>query len=276
MTDAFENLGERLRYKALKSEDAERLYSTFPRLGRDPEKFCPTCRTKKFYVWQDERFECDCQLQLQLNKHYLNAGIGDMYQRYSWTDLDNPAGEQLKSVAKAYLDQAEDFVQAGMGIVFLGPWGRGKSLVSNLILKSLLWRENTVYATTFTSMIEMFTAGWKSTEDKRHFDQKTKKVGVLLIDDLGKEMTTSINLGGSTLDDVLRHRVHFAQPTFITSNMSKHELAKGQYGGAIASLISESFHIIDLAYVEDTFDYRTSAGERKFQEIANGWTRPII
>ena len=162
--------GESLRYRFLSETDAERLYRENPDLGSSPEEYCPTCQKSGYYVWKGKKHECDCQLQLQLHKHYLSSGIGVTYQRLGWEDLRNP--NQGYGFCELYLKHMKDFVHQGQGFMFRGDNGTGKTMLSMLLLKELIKSNYTVYATTSSSMIEMFTSGWKDLEDKRRFQEK--------------------------------------------------------------------------------------------------------
>lgn len=148
---------ENLRWRFLSDDQAGYLYEKNPNLGSDPDKFCPTCSKTGEYVWDGKTNECDCSLQLQLYKHYLNAGIGLTYQRLTWDDYHGD--QNARDICLKYYEARKQLVPRGTGLMFLGPFGTGKTMTMNLLLKMLLWDRYDVYATTFTSMIEMFTSG---------------------------------------------------------------------------------------------------------------------
>lgn len=258
-----------LAFDFLDETEADRLYRDHPSLGRDPAKYCPTCYTAKTYVWRGETVACDCQRQLQLHKHYLAAGIGVNYQRLSWGDYEgDPA---LKRALDKYLERHQAFVGQGVGLLLHGEYGTGKTFGATMLLKDLMKRGYVCYATTFASMIEMFTSGWKSKEDQRYFQQKIMLSNVLLLDDLGRELRTKNKLSESTFDDVLRRRVQDGRPTFITTNMSVGELNEG-YGGAVLSLLTEKSMVYELR----GSDFRPQANSRMMDEMMAGETRPIF
>lgn len=258
-----------LRLRFLSDKDAERLYKKFPELKSSPDKFCPTCLTDGSYMWQGKEVKCDCTYQLQLYKHYLNSGIGVLYQRQSWDDFDGDP--KLRALMKSYADNAPRMISRGINILLLGEFGVGKTMAMNLLLKELLHQGYSVFATTFTSMIEMFTAGWTSSDDKHLFQERMIMSQVLLIDDIGREMKTKTNLSESTFDYILRSRVQMGRPTFITSNMTESSIKQG-YGSAVFSLLGENCLI---QTVKGT-DFRKKAGQRTLKEVYSGEVRPII
>ena len=259
---------ESLRWRFLSEADAERLYEHNPELQASPDRYCPTCHKTGFYLWKGYQVECDCQLQLQLHKHYLNAGIGTSYQRMSWDDYEGD--DKARELCEQYYESRVNLINGGTGLMFLGDFGTGKTMTMNLLLKQLLWDKYDVYATTFTSMIEMFTAGWKSMEDQALFQKKVKQSKVLLFDDIGKEMRTRNNLSESTFDDVLRSRVQDGRPTFITSNMTIEEMGQG-YGSAIFSLLRE----VSIVCEFKGDDFREKSSKRLLDEAISGVVRPI-
>lgn len=140
-----------------------------------------------------------------------------------------------------------------------------------MLLKDLIKQGYKCYSTTFASMIEMFTAGWKSTADQRYFQEKIVFSDVLLLDDLGRELRTKNRLSESTFDDVLRRRVQDGRPTFITTNMTLVEMNEG-YGAAVLSLLSEK----SILHQVTGDDFRPKANRRMVREVQDGESRPIF
>ena len=94
-----------IRTDFLSDEDAARVYAENPRIKADPREYCPTCMTRGTYRWRGKEHQCDCALQLQLQKHYLNSGIALTYQVLDWDDfiVDNTSKEAALATVKAYL-----------------------------------------------------------------------------------------------------------------------------------------------------------------------------
>lgn len=260
--------GEKLRYKYLSESDASRLYSQLE-LPPSPKAYCPTCFKEGSYVYEGVTYQCDCELQYQLFKHYMNAGIGKTYQRLDWGDFEGDP--QALQMAELFWDRRELFVQRGLGLIFLGEFGTGKTMLQTLLAKDLVKTGYSVFCVKFSSMIDMFTSGWRSQEDREFFQRKVKGSQVLVIDDLGKEFKASNNLSGTTLDDVLRTRVQEGRTTLITSNLNTEEMDNG-YGPAIFSLLKE----VSMIYEFRGEDYRTTANRKAVDEALKGEIRPIV
>lgn len=260
---------QNIRYRYLADADAERLYSENSNLGRSYEEFCPTCMTKGTYRWKGEDRQCDCEMQLQLHKHYLWAGIDIDYQRLTWEDFEGDP--EVMSIVANYLDRYEAYVGRGVGLILRGDVGTGKTFAATMLLKDLVRRGYDCYSVTFSSMIEMFTAAWRSDEERRYFQRRVVHSDVLLLDDLGKELRRKNALSESTFDDVLRRRVMAGRPTFITTNLTQREMSEG-YGKAILSLLKEK----SIFYEVQGTDYRPSSNRRMLDEVRRNEYRPIV
>ena len=127
------------------------------------------------------------------------------------------------------------------------------------------------FATTFSEMIEMYTAGWHSEDERDYFHRKVVGSQVLLLDDVGRELKRDTRLEETTFDNVLRTRVQHGRSTIITTNMTPEEMAEG-YGGAVLSLLREKSIVIEIG----GDDYRKQANERELARDRRGERRPIL
>lgn len=259
-----------IRTRYLSDTEAERLYRNHPGLGRSWRDYCPTCDRTGSYFFRGTTHVCDCEYQLQLHKHYLAAGVGVTYQRLDWDDYAGPTS-MLDNVAK-FLDKREQFLKRGMGLYFLGPYGTGKTMLANLVVKELIKDGYRCWATTFSQTVEMFTAGWSDKDDQRYFQNKFINSQVLLLDDVGKELRgTRLALAETTFDAILRQRVQAGRATFITTNMTPTDLERG-YGSAILSLIREKS--LELSFEGN--DFRVTANTREVSEVLKDEVRPVV
>jgi DNA replication protein DnaC len=119
-------------------------------------------------------------------------------------------------------------------------------------------------------MVDEFTRGWGSNEDKARFEAKVVKSDIFFLDDVGKEFRTKNNLSEATFDHVLRQRALDNRPTFITTNMNEEDLVEG-YGSAIFSLLKERM----IVHKMEGKDYREYARNRTLEEISDSIVRKI-
>jgi len=263
-------MAESLRLNYLDTDEAAWIYAHHPTVGRSPDTYCPTCDKTGVYQWKGEQHKCDCELQLQLLKHYLAAGVGVPYQRLGWEDLDN--NDLVDQVADYGLNS--EYMRRGIGLLLVGDVGVGKTMVAMLCLKDFVKAGYNCFATPFTELVAYFSTGVAmalyTDEERRRFQHKVIGSQVLLLDDIGKEHQSASDLPESTLDYVLRTRVHHGRSTIITTNLDFFDI-RPRYGDAVHSLLREKSIIIP---VTDT-DFRRKAHDREIDEIKAGETRPI-
>ncbi len=252
----------------LGEEGAQRIYDAHTSMKASPDEYCPTCFKQGTYLWEGQRHECDCEMQLQLYKHYLHAGIGLTYQRLDWTDYDGADHHHVDELI-SYVDNPM-YVLNGMGLFLSGPKGTGKTMMANLTLKEFVKKGRSCFATVFTNAIEMFTSGWHDKAEKKYFTRRFLNSEILLLDDVGKENRN--RLSGSVLDNVLRQRTQAGRPTIVTTNLTEGELISS-YGGGVMSLLREKS--LDFMYF-DGDDFRARANERTRAEAQRGEMRPLV
>lgn len=251
----------------LKDADVAYLEGHFPHYKKNV-RGCPTCSGSKNYQFDGKSNPCECSYQVNLYKHYLDANIGITYQRLDWDDykLDPAPLEKIES----YLSRSQAMIENGMGVLFYGPNGNGKTLLSSLLAKELVKLGYSVYFATFSEMIDKFTRGWGDTDARNYFERKIVQSDIFVLDDVGKEYRAKTGLAESTFDHILRNRVIHGRPVIMTTNLSLSEMEKG-YGASIFSLIKERSLVIEM----NGEDYRGESRKRSIQEILEGEQRPI-
>lgn len=249
--------GEPLRTKFLDDEEAERLYLNIPELRGAPDNYCPTC-------FKAEGADCDCELQTQMFKNYMAAGIGSLYHRKSWKDYRFPS-EEVRGIVEIFLEDKR-MLQKGVGLFLQGSYGVGKTMLASLMLKELLKSGNRVYSTTFTYLMEMMTDGWKDKESQSYYNNKITRIPVLLIDDIGKEFDN--RLTKNTFDNIIRSRVQSMKSTIITSNLTMEEIG-AKYGEAVYSLLKEACLSLVMPNTEDN-------RKKSMEESLSSFFGPIV
>lgn len=260
-----------IRDRILDQDEADWLYENHPKLGESFEDYCPTCKKRGTYRWRGEDWPCDCQEQLQLHKWYLASGVGLPYQRLGWDDYAGDRGA-LESVGRYVLDH-EAYLDRGMGLMFTGPNGLGKTMLATLALKEFVKQGHSCWATTFNQTVDMLTAGYGK-DGKRAaevFRRKFLLSDVLLLDDVGRGGWGRTALPESTFDNILRTRVQAGRTTLVTTNLAVEQFGAGTYGAGVLSLLSERSLVLTLS----GGDFRGEVNRRLQAEIAAGETRPI-
>lgn len=239
------------KLRILNDDEVARLSHDNPGVKWNPDHWCPTCLKRdvddhgnSYYQHDGNRHLCDCSQQMQLFKHYMLAGIGKAYHRLDWRDYVR--SREIRENAGSYVTNHQEFVDRGLGLLLMGPIGSGKTMLANLVLKDLVKLGYKCHATSANETTTNMTATWRSVEEKRKFEAIYVRSEVLLLDDLGRDLINDRTglvqeehkFKEGILDTILRKRVQYGRPTFITTNLSTDRLEEG-YGAAIHSLITE-------------------------------------
>lgn len=271
--------------------ESERLKAAYPNLWSDPWTQCLTCQfqrktddplsfpdEQKTFQWYEPgtrnvgEYLCNCSEQWVMYRWLLNRGIPKNYQRLGRGDTEQ-VPEPVKAAVKNYLDRADDYIDRGVNLILHSPHaGTGKTMMMMLAAKGLLFEGVDVFVAQMNSIVEMYTSGWRSKEEKDHFERRIMNCTVLGLDDLGKEQSTNTpEFINRLMDRVIRHRTANSFPTLVTSNFTKDQL-QGGYGTYVMSLLSETAKFVE---VHGT-DFRQAARVRMDEEMDLGLKRPLV
>jgi DNA replication protein DnaC len=266
--------------RSLTDPEVSRLRSQHSKLWANPNKTCETCTKEEkggvatFRIWEGtEAVTCDCACveQWKLHRWLLNSGVDKRYQRFSWDDTVQVNGAAQAAVLE-YAQDAVAMISQGEGLTL---WskdrGTGKTLLGTLLLKGLLAKGYDGHFTQFNEMLDQFTAGWRSEEERSWFIRRVRNVEVLVVDDMGRESKGRENITEAMFDTVIRARVAACKPTFITTNYTPDEMRQG-YGNNVLSLLTEVNDFIEVP----GSDYRPIIKAQRIRDRADGIVHPIV
>lgn len=257
-----------IRELELSVEEAERVYAQSPELEAGHYDYCPTCKKTGIFRWKGKTYDCDCETQLALAKHYTAAGIGQKYWRIGWSDLNEPPPDVVD-----YLKYLDAYIERGVGLMLAGPNGVGKTLLAIQIIKQIIRSGYRCYATISSTMVEAYTNGWGGNHEAASwFKHKFTDSRVLLLDDLGKEFFSKIQLNVTTFDHILRTREQNNRPTLLTTNIINPDELRAGYGRSIMSLLVGSSIWVTM---DTPADFRYTMLQTTRDAVHAGETRPI-
>jgi DNA replication protein DnaC len=187
---------------------------------------CPTCGDRGKYTIDFEVFDCDCDLQKLLQKHYFAANIGREYHDICLKDFQGEDTKRVVPLSNAYLEKFDDNFHYGIGITFSGPVGTGKTFAMTSILKELIKRSRKVYFITFEELIDVWGSSWHDETAKKRLQDKLKRAEVLGIDEVRTDPRNNSGFLANGFDSVIRHRTSNLLPTLITTNMEREDELK--------------------------------------------------
>lgn len=266
---------EPLRLRNLSDEEFEEA-EALAKQGT-PLNECPTCGAKRIqvepnvYGWENgtyklygETYDCDCQYQMKLRRHYLAANIGDQYQRLNWDDYDVP---EVRADVDFYLRHYEGCKRQGIGMTFSGGLGTGKTFAATHIGRCLVKRNERVYFTPFLNVISSYQ---KQNADQ--LERRMKQTGVLILDELlPPDPGPQQLLFSRRFEELIRHRTNFNLPTIITTNLKKDELLD-HYPRTYSLLAAKQIEV-ELPDLPDA--RRKFINTEMLELVANGEVKPI-
>jgi DNA replication protein DnaC len=264
--------------RVLTKEESERLDSLYPSLPKSLAQ-CPTCYGEKQFRWYAEYgvddnivdYECPCADQFILFKYFLNAGVGKQGQVVHLADATGVDTVALEMISD-YIENAHYYVNRGMGLLFHGNAGTGKTFLATLLMKQLLAYSGVDgYFTTFNQFLDNFAAGWRDDNNRLWFEKRVRNAPLLIVDDIGKEYFGRTDMAASAIDTVFRTRTQNLLPTIVTTNLSL-EAFKKSYSSGVMSLLSETA----LTHEFTGADWRKNQADRNREEARLRLTRPIV
>lgn len=257
---------ELLRNSYLSDTDVAYVYSQYPE-ARNP-KWCPSCCLADDGVGNKD---CDHELQRQLFKHYVNAGIPLTYQRISWNDYIGD--ESVHEFCSNYVKNSTSikaYKENGIGLCLMGNNGIGKTTAICLLLKDLIAAKQKCFFTTYVKLCSMLGDSFYDVEAKNNYNKRILQSSFLAIDDIGKEMSNKLTT--QAIDNILRERIQASRPTFITTNMTRSNMYDA-YGKSSFSLLMEGAMMFE---VDDDKDRRHSIGSIRRKDASNNIIHPIV
>lgn len=236
--------------------ERERLLKELGHEARELEDLpaCPKCGDTG---WTEGRM-CTClkQLCLQEQMKRLTSLMNltpeqsfdqlrlDVYSDQPWRGEERSPREQMRRVVQVCEGFARQFPGYPLkNLLLSGSTGLGKTFLSGCIAREVSRRgHSVVYETAIdlfgTFETRRFTRDWEEERQARENTQRYLRCDLLILDDLGSEMTGP--LAQSALYEVVNSRIREDRRTIISTNLSVEEIGR-RYSPQAASRIGGLF-----------------------------------
>ena len=254
-SDAFASYQEELnRYRTERAELLRRY--EIPEDYLKPSYMCPDCKDTGFIDGK----RCHCFKQAAINLVYTQSNLREVllrenfstfsYDYYSDEDINPATGLSSLATAKYAVAKCHEFV-ADFGhpdtfsnLYLYGDTGIGKTFLSNCVAKELLDRGHSVIYFTAFQLFDILSKGvFEKDEDALAAHQNIFTCDLLIIDDLGTELSNSFTT--SQLFLCLNERILRKKSTIISTNLGMNQIAD-IYSERVLSRISSNYTLLKL------------------------------
>ena len=201
---------------------------------------------------------CDCLRELcrQEQKKELSQLIGtgrESFERFRLdvysSEFDPKLGASPRTVMQyiynSALHYARTFTPESGSILMIGATGLGKTFLSACIARSVADRGySVIYETAIQLFSEFETARFTRDAERADACRKYFACDLLIVDDLGTEMTTQMTI--SSLYQIVNTRLMDGKPTIISTNLPAAELRQ-RYSPQIASRLLGTYECYSFA-----------------------------
>ncbi len=214
----------------------------------EPVYDCPDCQDSGY---MDGR-KCHCFKQAEISLLYEQSNISRQLEKENFSTLSYEyyQGEDLRrfqSAVEAGKKLIENYDFDYHNLFFYGTVGTGKSFLSGCIAKELIENGHSVIyfsAVRFFETLSQISFDFKNKDELHGMYQDLYQCDLLIIDDLGTELTN--NFVTTQLFSCLNERHMRRKPTIISTNLSLEEL-RNRYSDRIFSRIMSNYQIYKLS-----------------------------
>lgn len=227
----------------------------FPEDYMEPIYTCPYCKDTGFI----DNEKCSCFIQASLNLLYSQSDLRRLLEEenfntfrldyYSDTLTDSVTGLTSYQAITRAVEESKDFIRKFsyeyQNLLFYGSTGIGKTFLTHCIAKEILDASHSVLYFSSAQLFEALAeiAFEKTEQVSRSLQENIYNCDLLIIDDLGTEMTNAFV--ASSLFSILDERDKHRKSTIISTNLSLHNI-RDTYSDRIFSRVSSKYKIIKL------------------------------
>ena len=213
----------------------------------NPVYTCPDCQDTGYIDGQ----KCHCFKQAMITLLYEQSNIQEILQNDNFRSLSYEyyEGEDLSRFKNAVMtcqNFIKNFNSDYHNLFFYGTVGTGKTFLSNCVAKELIESGHSVIyfsAAGLFDLLSRYSFDFKNKEDERDRYADLYQCDLLIVDDLGTELTNQFV--ASRLFSLLNERHMGKKATVISTNLSLEEL-RNRYSDRIFSRITSHYKLCKL------------------------------
>ena len=224
----------------------------FPADYLEPIYNCSKCRDTGYIdIPGQAKQKCSCLRDQEIALLYEQSNIREIISRENFSTLsydyyEDEDLDRFRGAVKISRDFVQNFIQDYANLFFYGTVGTGKSFLSGCIANELLHAGHSVLYFGSSRLFELlatYTFGTKEKETLYNFYNDLYNCDLLIIDDLGTEMTNSFV--STQLFSCLNERQIGRKSTIISTNLNLAEL-RDRYSDRVFSRVTSNFTLCKL------------------------------
>lgn len=221
---------------------------------------CPTCQDRGILLDGDVAYPCSCMRMRKMENQFRHARISrvlkscrlekfrfDYYAPEMEDQTHREGATRALNAAKSFVDECQQNPH-GLGILFTGPVGSGKTYLAASIANELMEAQLQVLFLVVPDLLDELRASYKSEVNEMDLLDTARTIPILILDDLGAHNYTDWTR--NRLYSIINYRMNELLPTVITSNLSLDEM-EDYIGVRTTSRIIQSSRIFRLTVEED-------------------------
>jgi DNA replication protein DnaC len=217
---------------------------------------------------------CECFFQKQGQRLWMEAGIPERYQQCCFDNFDDlkPSLTKAKQIAASY-SKAYPVIEEGMGLLFVGPCGVGKTHLAVSLLRELILKKQIPclfydYRDLIQQVQDCYAGNAQSTVTE--VLAPVLKTEVLVLDELGAGKTTV--WVQEKITHIINSRYNDKRVCLFTSNFLEKPTQAGEetltdrIGVRLRSRLYEMCRLVEI----QAEDYRVQIKQAQFRMIGRG------
>lgn len=145
-------------------------------------------------------------------------GFSDLYYKQDTFDKDDLKDKESSNMCRKYVENFVEMYDAGIGILFYGGIGAGKTFLANSIINALQSYHVSALATSFPRLLNIIFAS----KNKQELIDKLMVYDLLFIDDFGTERGSQYS--SENVYNIVNARCMSGKPMIVTTNLTMDEL----------------------------------------------------